>query len=104
MKSSDNTDVIAWLRGIAEEVENNPERWTQGDLAKDAKGNACSAYSDDAVCWCAEGFTRRDRKESVTDVFYGVVWMTNDGLESSTEFVQWFRAVAEVLENCDKNA
>ena len=100
---NNNADAAQWLRGIALEVEENPSRWTQGELAKNSKGMPTTPSFNDAVCWCAEGFMRRD-DVYISAKFDKVVWRTNDALSSPTEFVQWFRAVAEVLENCDENA
>lgn len=32
-----------------------PEKWTQGDYARDASGNSVSFKSKDAVCFCSLG-------------------------------------------------
>lgn len=53
------------LEAIADEIEQHPERWTQGPLAKDTEGDV---WDDDdmrdrirgAYCWCALGFCRRE--------------------------------------------
>ena len=36
-----------------------PERWTQGVLARNAKGNAVKPVSRNATCWCAYGAITR---------------------------------------------
>lgn len=32
-----------------------PDKWTQGEIARDDEGNATSPTAMDAVCWCAQG-------------------------------------------------
>jgi hypothetical protein len=48
------------LDAIADEIEQHPERWIQGDRARDAYGNRRDATDSDAVCWCAYGFMQRE--------------------------------------------
>lgn len=92
-------DAAKWLRDIAQEVEDNPSRWTQGQLAKDAKGDRVLTHSKDAVCWCAEGFMWRDNKSECLGLIDGSIWKINDALRSANDFVKWFRSNAESLEN-----
>ena len=92
-----NTDAAQWLRNIANEVEDNPTRWTKNCLARDAKGNQVKTFSENAVCWCAEGFIWRDKKYDLIGLFGGIIWHTNDALESPSEFVEWFRNLANSL-------
>lgn len=49
-----------WFLARAEEIEQHPERWTQGDSAKDAEGNPVCADDREAVCWCLAGLFCRD--------------------------------------------
>ena len=39
----------------AKEKINTPEKWTQGELAKNARGEKVPRYSETAVCWCSLG-------------------------------------------------
>ena len=96
---NNNTGAAQWLREIALEVENNPKRWTKGRLA--ANANDCEVRPTDyhAVCWCAEGFMQRDNRTRIMNLFPGLVWDTNDALSLPSEFVQWFRSTAELLDN-----
>lgn len=39
----------------ARERISDPERWTQGEYAKNTQGEACNANSSEACQWCAAG-------------------------------------------------
>ena len=45
--------LIAARAKIADE-----KNWTQGELARDAKGDPCKPLSPEAVCWCTDGALR----------------------------------------------
>jgi hypothetical protein len=60
------------LAAIADEIEQHPERWTQGAYARDKDGTDVGLdRSADAVCWCALGLTFRDEVDRTT--LYAVV-------------------------------
>lgn len=40
------------------ELFSDSSKWTQGEYAKDAKGNMVWVDSPKAVCWCLEGAVR----------------------------------------------
>ena len=44
------TDVLTLL--------SDPTKWTQGENARNARGEATSPISEDAVCWCVLGAVR----------------------------------------------
>lgn len=48
------TSAIEILTGVRD-LLSDPERWTQGASARDAKGEPIDLYSEDAVCFCAVG-------------------------------------------------
>lgn len=91
-------NTAKWLRDIAQEVENDPSRWTQGECARDANGRHVIASSDEAVCWCLLGFSGRDDMYyEVTRAIKDEISTYNDDLKGHTEFVTWLRNVAENL-------
>ena len=100
-----------WLLKIANEVRNNPKVWTQGTLARDAKGDKVSMSpvfrnSAEAVCWCAVGFGHRDgimdaafpweplEKASGID---NVSEYNDHEIKTPSEFVAWFERAAALL-------
>jgi len=52
--------LSARLSKIADEIEADPSRWTQGPIAVDKTGEAVSCRSPKACAWCAWGFTLRE--------------------------------------------
>jgi hypothetical protein len=54
-----STDVAEKLAAIADEIEQHPERWTQGELARDVEGDEVPTESAEAACWCAWGWIDR---------------------------------------------
>ena len=94
-----------WLLKIAQEVEDDPTRWTRSSSARDKSGRFVSAISADAVCWCAVGFGWRDSIigeipiDELSNAAGGkFIAEYNDSLESPEQFVSWFRKAAEMCE------
>ncbi len=91
-----------WLLSIAEEVEADPSRWTQGAFARHSPlGCPVNTGSKDAACWCASGFMRRDdrgREEFAAIALWcqANVPTYNDNLRSYKDFVAWFRGASEI--------
>lgn len=88
-----------WLEKIADEVEKDPTRWTQGAWARDSNGAPCMFNNAQATCWCIRGFAFRDLV-NLDDSFLSF-WAsvgTNDSLNSPAEFVSWLREMAKELE------
>lgn len=93
-----------WLLKIAQEVEDDPTRWTRNELARDANGEYVTPLNKDACAWCAIGFTHRldcpggwvikDKLKSASGV--RLVSYYNDSLKTSAEFCAWFRRAAEL--------
>ena len=48
------TSAIEILTGVRD-LLSDPERWTQGASARDAKGRIVDVHSEDATCFCAVG-------------------------------------------------
>lgn len=46
--------TLETLKAARKKIE-KPENWTQGELARSAKGNGVRPESSLAVCWCASG-------------------------------------------------
>jgi hypothetical protein len=55
------TAVSATLREIAAELRQYPERWTQGEWARDANGRRPEFTDNEPVCWCVFGFCVREK-------------------------------------------
>ena len=91
-----------WLLKIAQEVEDDPSRWTTLLLARDKMGFGIRPESRFAVCWCAAGFQHRDVNFSATPALVKACDIDhafyNDNLSSADEFVSWFRRAAEMCE------
>jgi hypothetical protein len=49
----------------ARELISVPERWTQGDYAKDKDGRSCLEDDEGAVCYCSVGAISKVRFSSV---------------------------------------
>ena len=49
----DNTPLL--LEAVADFFEEDPKRWTQGQLAKNSAGELVDPSSTDAVSWCVLG-------------------------------------------------
>ena len=105
------------LRDIASEVKDDPTAWTQGAVARDKDGNACSSFSKEAVCWCIYGFLRREFETNcndqmllaataLKDVVGGSTLETdlddttiiNDSLKTPEEFINWVTKAADSLD------
>jgi hypothetical protein len=58
--------VATKLKAIAAELREHPERWTQGEWARNEKGDVPGMFGseDPAVCWCAFGFLSRENMSS----------------------------------------
>ena len=96
-----------WLLKIAQEVEDDPTRWTQGEEARDAGGLAALPWDGTACCWCAVGFINRSCEYREPYLFGAIGALRtacnrpllsrhNDDLKSAAEFVAWFRRAAEL--------
>jgi hypothetical protein len=91
-----------WLLSIAQEVEDDPARWTTLSFARDEVGISVYPLSQRAKCWCAAGFQYRDSNFSATPALVKACGedhaLYNDSLESPEQFVSWFRKAAEMCE------
>lgn len=58
-------DVVREVRNLLAD----PDRWTQGDFAQNAMGDAVPAWANEAVCWCLVGAIEKvcDESEDVTE-------------------------------------
>lgn len=56
--NSSNTEVMDLLRE-ARALISDPDKWTQGALARNAHGSEVAHYSPDACKWCAVGAISR---------------------------------------------
>jgi len=56
--NSSNTEAIDLLRE-ARALISDPDKWTQGTLARNAYGSEVAHYSPDACKWCAVGAISR---------------------------------------------
>lgn len=108
-------ETAAWLRAVADEVERDPSRWTQGFPRRDACGNPCRR-TEDPASWCAAEFAFRDslpreqrllawkalRAAGLIPTQSGPeAWgvpVHNDSLATPAEFVAWFCRAAEWAE------
>lgn len=96
-----------WLLRIAAEVEQDPRRWTQRALFRNALGVKPDNPSE-AASWCALGFICRAeladenfRDDGIRFALKAAdgsesILATNDGLRNAAQFVHWFRRAAEL--------
>lgn len=101
------------LRAIADEVERHPERWAKGMFAFDEQMIPVEPLSKRAICWCAEGFVRRDGGDSQSTnlmeyalyrtmpQFEATDWNVRPGMyndlstTTAGDVVTWFRKAAD---------
>src|SRR5688572_12641533 len=97
------------LRAIAQELRAHPERWTQGEMARNARGHGLEDGEDEtAVCWCSLGLLERefngpggyDRRLRISRIF--------EALTASIHTADWNdaseRTAADVADLFDRAA
>lgn len=95
---------IAILNDVADEIEQHPERWSQGSLASDEIGH-CSLISD-GVTWCLAGHLfRRD----IHWMDGEIAWAISDILGKGPGYISiwndhWWRTARSVVKLCRKAA
>lgn len=63
-----------------------PEKWTTGELARDAQGEPVSEDNERAVCWCINGAMLKcltsmeiiESSDKITALVHGCIWQWND--------------------------
>lgn len=60
-----SAEVAAVLRRMRERLA-TPERWTQGDFARDALGKGIEERHPAAVCWCLYGARNVETQDHTT--------------------------------------
>lgn len=102
-----NTETARKLRAIATEIRDHSDHWTQGVLARSAKGRCVDPNGRTAVCWCAYGFLMRDFKGDYQRAFKALTGATgtyrfarlNDHPSTTPQRVAgWFDKAADLLE------
>ncbi len=57
------------------ELLSAPERWCQGDYAKDSLGEPCDPESNRAVCWCLSGAASKvTKREYIRGLWSEFAW------------------------------
>jgi hypothetical protein len=97
-----------WFNSIADEVEKDPSRWTQGCFVRDTQGRVLPLMDvRKGACWCISGFMERDGIDSVRAAYCLNLSVSgslathityNDRLKNSQEFVVWLRRAAAVAQ------
>lgn len=58
-----------FARTVAAELRVNPNAWIKGASARDLRGRLVEPESSAAVCWCLDGFMRREARGVPLDVY-----------------------------------
>lgn len=95
-------------KSIADELRQHPERWTQGYSARGQDGSPVAHDDTSAVCWCLLGHIWRkdpDGSSGLLDAGFSLVARKHIEFSSIVKFNDaQGRAVADVIELCDKVA
>jgi hypothetical protein len=83
----------------ARDLISDPERWTQGTIARDWTGKQTTADAVDAFCWCAIGAL--EKVASNAQPFRALRWAMPSGYRSIVSFNDT-HTHAEVLALFDK--
>ena len=86
----------------ARELISEPERWTQGEHARDLNGRRVSPGGPNAVCWCSLGALEKVADGSPPHVAHAVlqyavrtrVSQFNDGTDHAAVLAMFDRAIA----------
>ncbi len=89
--------TVKQLRAARERIVRG---WTQGVLARNAKGGWVEPYDEDAVCWCAVGALLADGDVELqgddrqVDGIYIIVWNDTPGRTQADVIAFYDRRIA----------